>query len=80
MTTPEAHTRQNIDALLTACIWIAQDRAAMNLYAERGVAVREFPQQTGYTDYLLFVDRKAADTTGRRRTTIGTGAPSSSTS
>ena len=32
----------------------------MNLYAGRGVAVREFPLQTGYADYLLFVDRKAA--------------------
>lgn len=31
----------------------------MNLYAGRGVAVREFPLQTGYADYLLFVDRKA---------------------
>ena len=31
----------------------------MNLYAGRGVAVREFPLETGYADYLLFVDRKA---------------------
>lgn len=31
----------------------------MNLYAGRGVAVREFPLQTGFADYLLFVDRKA---------------------
>jgi type I restriction enzyme R subunit len=60
MTTPEARARQNIDALLTACGWAVQDRLAMNLYAGRGVAVREFPLQTGYADYLLFVDRKAA--------------------
>jgi len=60
MTTPEARARQNIDALLTACGWVVQDRAAMNLHAGRGVAVREFPLQTGYADYLLFVDRKAA--------------------
>lgn len=31
----------------------------MNLYAGCGVAVREFPLQTGEADYLLFVDRKA---------------------
>jgi len=31
----------------------------MNLYAGRGVAVREFPLSTGEADYLLFVDRKA---------------------
>ncbi|MBN2549942.1 MAG: DEAD/DEAH box helicase family protein, partial [Anaerolineales bacterium] len=60
MTTPEARARQNIDAQLAACGWVVQDRAAMNLYAGRGVAVREFPLQTGYADYLLFVDRKAA--------------------
>lgn len=60
MTTPEARARQNIDAQLTACGWLVQDRHAMNLYAGRGVAVREFPLETGYADYLLFVDRKAA--------------------
>ena len=31
----------------------------MNLFASRGVAVREFPLETGKADYLLFVDRKA---------------------
>ena len=60
MTTPEARARQNIDAQLTACGWLVQDRAQMNLYAGRGVAVREFPLETGYADYLLFVDQKAA--------------------
>lgn len=57
---PEAKARQNIDAQLIACGWVVQDRGAMNLYAGRGVAVREFPLETGYADYLLFVDRKAA--------------------
>ena len=57
--TPESLARQNIDAQLTACGWIVQDRPAMNLYAGRGVAVREFPLQTGFADYLLFVDKKA---------------------
>jgi type I restriction enzyme R subunit len=60
MTTPEARARQNIDAQLSACGWAVQNRAAMNLYAGRGVAVREFPLETGYADYLLFVDRRAA--------------------
>jgi type I restriction enzyme R subunit len=57
MTKPEARARQNIDSLLIACGWAVQDRAAMNLYAGRGVLVREFPLETGYADYLLFVDR-----------------------
>jgi len=60
MTKPGARALQNIDAKLTACGWAVQDRAAMNLYTGRGMVVREFPQQTGYADYLLFVDRKAA--------------------
>ena len=55
MTTPEARARQNIDSQPTACGWIVQDRATMNLYARGGVAVREFPLETGYADYLLFV-------------------------
>ena len=57
--TPESLARQNIDTQLTACGWVVQDRAGMNLYAGRGVAVREFPLQTGFADYLLFVDKKA---------------------
>jgi type I restriction enzyme, R subunit len=60
MTTPEARARQNIDAQLTACGWVLQHRAEMNLYAAQGVAVREFPLESGYADYLLFVDQKAA--------------------
>ena len=60
MTTPESRARQNIDAQLTACGWVIQDRNALNLYASRGVAVREFPMENGYADYLLFVDRSAA--------------------
>lgn len=59
MPTPEELARENIDAQLAACGWAVQDRAKMNLYAGRGVAVREFPLQTGFADYLLFVDRKA---------------------
>ena len=59
MPTPEELARINIDRQLEACGWIVQSRAEMNLYAARGVAVREFPLSTGEADYLLFVDRKA---------------------
>ena len=59
MPTPEELARINIDQQLTACGWTFQSRAEMNLYAARGVAVREFPLATGEADYLLFVDRKA---------------------
>lgn len=60
MTPPEARAFQNIDSLLTACGWVVLDHATMNLRTGRGLAVREFPLQTGYTDYLQFADRKAA--------------------
>jgi type I restriction enzyme, R subunit len=48
-----------IDRSLAAAGWAVQDRAASDLTAARGVAIREFPLVTGFADYLLFVDRKA---------------------
>jgi type I restriction enzyme R subunit len=61
MTAPEQHARVAIDAALQAAGWLVQDRDAMNLYAGRGVAVREFRLATGhgFADYLLFVDHRA---------------------
>jgi type I restriction enzyme R subunit len=59
---PEQRARQRIDALLRNAGWVVQDMAAIDLAANRGVAVREFPTATGPTDYLLFVDRKAVGT------------------
>jgi type I restriction enzyme R subunit len=59
MTTPEELARQNIDKQLAACGWEVQNRTAINLFANRRVAVREFPLDTGEADYLLFVDHKA---------------------
>jgi hypothetical protein len=61
MPTSEALARENIDRQLTACGWIVQSRAEMNLYAGRGIAVREFPLDGGSStmlraDYLLFVE------------------------
>jgi type I restriction enzyme R subunit len=60
MPTPESIARQQIDQLLAAFGWTVQDRADINLHAARGVAVREFPVESGFADYILFVDRKAA--------------------
>ncbi|WP_225204463.1 type I restriction endonuclease subunit R [Novosphingobium huizhouense] len=60
MPTPEQIARQTIDRLLSAAGWILQDRDAFDRTASLGVAVREFPLTSGYCDYLLFVDGKAA--------------------
>lgn len=58
---PEARARQQIDQLLHYAGWNVQDRNAMNLFdpTQPGVAVREAHLQTGFADYLLFVDGKA---------------------
>ncbi len=59
--TPEQKARQDIDAALEDAGWVVQDRAAMNLAAGPGVAVREFRMASGhgFADYLLFVNGKA---------------------
>ena len=60
--TPEEQARVNIDSLLKQAGWSVQDADSINLYASRGVAVREFPLKSGHgtADYLLYVNQKAA--------------------
>ena len=59
---PEEQARFNIDRSLEQAGWAVQNRDAVNLYASRGVAVREFQLKTGHgtADYMLYVDGKAA--------------------
>ena len=58
--TPEAKARVNIDKMLRSAGWVVQDRGEIDLYAARGVAVREFLLKGNHeADYLLFVDRQA---------------------
>ncbi len=59
-TKPERRARETIDAQLAAAGWVVQSRDELNLGAARGVAVREFPMEGGFADYLLFVDEKPA--------------------
>ena len=60
--TPEEQARANIDWLLEQAGWDVQDADSINLYASRGVAVREFLLKSGHgkADYLLYVNQKAA--------------------
>ena len=55
---PEEKARQEIDRQLAACGWTVQDHESMNLSAGPGVAVREFPLETGPVDYLLYAGGK----------------------
>ena len=54
--TPEQKAREAIDQRLTQSGWILQDMRQLNPVAGPGVAVREFPTNTGPVDYALFVD------------------------
>lgn len=56
--TPEAKAREQIDRKLVLAGWVVQDVKQVNLSAAQGIAVREYPTDTGPADYVLFVDRK----------------------
>lgn len=58
--TPEAKARQQIDRKLEQAGWVIQNRKQINLGAGPGVAVREYPTDTGPADYVLFVNRQPA--------------------
>jgi type I restriction enzyme R subunit len=53
---PEQRARDRIDDQLRASGWEVQGLAGLNPSAARGVAVREYPTDTGPMDYLLMVD------------------------
>ena len=56
--TPEGQARQEIDKNLTKAGWIIQDKNKINLSAGPGVAVREYPTDSGPADYILFINKK----------------------
>jgi len=62
MAQPEQQAQEEIDRLLVAAGWRVCDLAKANIHAARGVAIREFPLESGFgcADYLLYVDGKAA--------------------
>lgn len=75
--TPETKARQQIDRKLEQAGWVIQDMKQLNLAASLGVAVREYPTDTGPADYMLFIERKAvgvieakADSAGENITVV----------
>ncbi len=56
--TPEALARSKIDDKLIAAGWAIQDMKQLNPGAALGVAVREYPTDTGPADYVLLVNRQ----------------------
>src|SRR5665647_1815945 len=57
----EQRARLLIDRQLTDAGWVVQDKKDLNLFADKGVAVREVIMAKGHgrADYLLYVDRLA---------------------
>jgi type I restriction enzyme, R subunit len=55
---PEQIARDHIDAELTRCGWLIQDKSKINLAAALGIAVREYQTDIGPADYALFIDKK----------------------
>jgi type I restriction enzyme R subunit len=55
--TPEAKARRQIDRKLEQAGWVIQDRKQINLGEGLGIAVREYPTDTGPADYVLFLNR-----------------------
>ena len=58
MLRPEQQARQLIDQKLLQAGWILQDLKDFNPSASLGIAVREYPTESGSADYILFIDRK----------------------
>ncbi len=69
--TPETKARQQIDQKLEQAGWVIQDMKQINLGAAVGVAVREYPTDTGSADYVLFVNRNAAGVIEAKKNSAG---------
>lgn len=58
MATPESKSRNIIDKKLIEAGYVVQDMRELNPRASLGVAVREYPTESGPVDYLIFIDAK----------------------
>ena len=57
--TPEEIARDRIDDRLRSSGWLVQDKDALDFNMGPGIAVREYPTDSGPADYVLFADRQA---------------------
>ena len=69
--TPETKARLEIDKRLEQAGWVVQDMKQLNLGAALGVAVREYPTDTGPADYVLFVGRNAVGVIEAKKDSAG---------
>ncbi len=69
--TPEQKAREIIDKRLEQSGWLIQDMKELNPSAAVGVAVREFPTDTGPVDYALFVNGKPVGVVEAKKNSAG---------
>lgn len=69
--TPETKARLKIDDKLEQAGWVVQDLKDLNPGAAKGVAVREYPTDTGPADYVLLVDRQSVGVIRAKRDDAG---------
>ena len=66
--TPEQIARDRIDQMLHDAGWSVQDKNQIDFGKAHGIAVREYPTDSGPADYVLFAYRKPiVNRTGRDR-------------
>ena len=68
---PEVQARHLIDQKLERAGWMIQNMKQINLGAGFGIAVREYPTDTGPADYVLFVNREAVGVIEAKRDEAG---------
>jgi type I restriction enzyme, R subunit len=58
MLRPEDNARYTIDKKLIEAGWLIQKFSKINFSAGIGIAIEEFPTESGPADYALFIERK----------------------
>ena len=69
--TPEQIARDRIDQMLAEAGWSVQDKEKIDFNRAIGLAVREYPTDSGPADYVLFVDRKPIGVIEAKRPEMG---------
>ena len=68
---PEQAARDRIDVMLLESGWVVQDKKKIDFNAGTGIAVREYPTDTGPADYVLFIDKQACGVIEAKKEEVG---------
>ncbi len=68
---PEQAARDRIDVMLEQAGWVVQDKKKIDFSAGPGIAVREYPTDTGPADYVLFVEKIACGVVEAKKEDLG---------